>query len=324
MSAAYDELFTPFRIRNVELRNRVVSPPMYQVRPTLSPEGIAWHRRLAAGGAGMVVVEGTSVRRLATKCTADQLRPLAGAIREEGAAAAIQLFAVIDDDVADPDAPTAEQVRTLIEHFGKAAALCGQAGFDAVEPHGAHGFLLSQFLMPEKNHRTDEFGGSLDARCRAAVEIVRAIRRDAGEEMAVLFRHTPAGGGYTIDDSFALAERLVEAGLDVLDISPARDKQVADVAARFKQRVGCPVIAVGGMEDPAAAAEAIRQGRCDLVAVGRQLIADAEWPDKVRAGRLDEIVECTKCDEACYGNIAAGKPAACVLWDDEELTRFVR
>ena len=323
MDSSYPEIFSAFRIRGVRLRNRVVSPPMYQVRPTLSPEGLAWHRRLAAGGAGMVIVEGTSVRRLAEKWTADDVRPLVEAIHEEGAAAAIQLFPVISDDAADPNLPAVEQIEKLIGDFGRAAVVCRDAGFDAVEPHGAHGFLLNQFFMPDRNRRTDEYGGSLEGRCRLAVRIVEQIRREAGDELVILLRHTPVGEGYPIEDSFVLAERLIAAGLDVLDVSPARDKLAADIAGRFRRRLGVPVIAVGGMEDPAAAAEAIREGRCDLVAVGRQLIADAQWPNKVREGRTDEIVHCTKCDEACFGNIREGKPAECVLWEDGELARYI-
>ena len=324
MDTPYPEIFSTFQVRGVRLRNRVVSPPMYQVRPTLSPEGIAWHRRLAAGGAGMVIVEGTSVRRLAGKLTADDVRPLADAIRQEGAAAAIQLFPVFSDAPADANTPTLEQIERMIDDFGRAAVVCRDAGFDLVEPHGAHGFLLNQFFMPDKNRRDDDLGGSLENRCRMAARIVERIRAAAGEELVICFRHTPVGESYTIEDSFVLVECLIDAGLDVLDVSPARDRQVADLAAQFKRRFDVPVIAVGGMEDPAAAAEAIREGRCDLVAVGRQLIADAQWPNKVRDGRLDDVLACTKCDQGCFGNIGEGKPAECVQWADEELDAYVR
>jgi len=324
MTQAYPTLFSPFRLGAVELRNRVVSPPMYQVRPVLSPEGLAWHRRLAAGGAGLVIVEGTSVKRLATKTSADDLRPLVEAIHDEGAAAAIQLFPVIADDVTGPDDPTTGQLDTLVEHFGRAAAVCAEAGFDGVEPHGAHGFLLNQFLMPDRNGRTDKYGGSPEGRGRLAVSIVEQVRRVAGDGLAILFRHTPVGEGYGLDDSLAFVEKLLASGLDVLDVSPARADDVADLAAVFKARLACPVIAVGGMEDPDAAERALRLGRCDLVAVGRQLIADAQWPHKVRDGRLDEIVRCRKCDEACFGNLREGKPAACVQWPDDELAAYVR
>jgi len=324
MNPCHREIFSPLELSGVTLRNRVVAPPMFQVRPVLSPEGLAWHRRLAAGGAGLVVVEGTSVRRLAHRWTPEHLRPLVETIHDEGAAAGIQLFGVVSDEPTDVNGPAAEQIETLIDDFARAAGVCRDAGFDAVEPHGAHGFLLNQFFMPDRNARDDEYGGSLDNRCRLAVRIVERIRRLVGDSLVVALRHTPVGEAYSLDDSLVLVERLIAAGLDLLDVSPAKGEQVADLAAVFKRRFDVPVIAVGGMDDPDAAAEALRDERCDLVAVGRQLIADAHWPNKVRQGRLDEIVRCTKCDQACFGNIADGKPAECVLWGDGELERYVR
>jgi 2,4-dienoyl-CoA reductase-like NADH-dependent reductase (Old Yellow Enzyme family) len=324
MSSQYAGIFTPLRIRNLDLRSRVVSPPMYQVRPILSPLGLAWHRRLAAGGAAMVIVEGTSVRRLAGKLSADDLRPLVEAIHEQGAAAAIQLFPAVADEAASPEALSGGQIEALVDQYAKSAVVCRDAGFDAVEPHGAHGFLLNQFFMPDRNRRRDAYGGSLAGRCRLGERIVAAMRAAAGEEITILYRHTPVGAAYGLEDSFVLVERLIEAGLDCLDCSPARDQEVADLAWELKKRFDVPVIAVGQMEKPELAARALREGRCDLVAVGRQLIADAHWPRKVRQGRLDEIVWCTQCDEACFGNIRDGKPAACVLWAEGELEGYVQ
>ncbi len=320
----YPEIFRPLDVRGVRLPNRVVAPPMYQVRPITSPGGIAWYRRLAAGGAGMVIVEGTSVRRLATRRGPEDLEPLVEAIRGEGAVPAIQLFPVVADEgeIAGPDTYAPEQIETLIDYFVRAADCCRKAGFAAVEPHGAHGFPLNQFFMPEQNHRTDAYGGSVEGRGRLAERIIAGVREGCADDLLVLYRHTPVGPGYSIEDSFALVERLVAAGLDVLDVSPAREQVVADLAAEFRRRFDVPVIAVGNMEKPELACEALTEGRCDLVAVGRQLIADAAWPKKVREGKLHEITWCTKCDEACFGHIHEGAPAACVLWDEGELERF--
>jgi len=315
VSPGYPMLFSSFRAGPAKFRNRIVSPPMYQVRPTLSPAGIAWHRRFAAGGAGLVIVEGTSVRTLADANPADWRR-LADAIHGEGALAAVQLVSVFDDNVTGPDDPSLDQLETLIGHFGDAAVTCARAGFEAVEPHGAHGFLLNQFFMPDRNHRTDRYGGSDEARGRLGTEIVRRIREQVDRDILILYRHTPQGEHYTVGQSVAFAQRLAAAGLDILDVSPACDRGVADLARPFKESLAIPVIAVGGMEDPDAAETALREGRCDLVAVGRQLIADAQWPNKVREGRVDQIVECKKCDTACFGNIAKGQPAACVQWPE--------
>ena len=324
MAGEYEEIFSPLRIRNVELRNRVVVPAIHQVRHILSPEGIAWHRRLAAGGAALVIVERVPVSCFGADMTAEALRPLVEAIHSGGAAAAIQLLAAIDGDQPPPDEPSHRQIETMVDRSARAAVVCRDAGFDGVEPHGAHNTLLNRFFMPDWNHRDDEFGGPLANRCRLADRIVRRIRAAAGDELLILYRHTPVGAEYGMDESLHLAQQLIQAGLDVLDISPAQGASVADLAAPFKARCAVPVIAVGDMEDPRKAAGALRERRCDLIAICRQMIADAHWPNKVRRGRLDEIVRCTKCDEACFGNLREHKPVECVSWADDELTPYIQ
>jgi 2,4-dienoyl-CoA reductase-like NADH-dependent reductase (Old Yellow Enzyme family) len=324
MASAHDALFASLTIKSVTFRNRIVCPPMVQVRPIVSIEGIAWYRRLAAGGAALVIVEATGVPHFGAELTVESLRPLVEAIHGEGAAAAIQLFPVPFGQSVDLNGLSTQQIEGIIAQYGRAAAICRQAGFDGVEPHGAHGYMINQMFMPDKNNRTDEYGGSLANRSRLAVRVVQRMRQAAGDELLILYRHTPEGKQYTIDDSLYLTGRLVEAGADVLDISPARKEIPADLAAPFKARSRVPVIAVQGMEDPAAAADALLTGRCDLVAVGRQLIADAAWPRKVRDGRVSDIVKCTKCNKGCFGRLKEHKPVECVQWRPDELAPFVR
>ena len=319
----YDELFTPLQVRHVKLCNRVVVPPMVQMRNITSPEGIAWYRRLAAGGPGLVIVEATGVPRFGEDLTAETLGPLVEAIHWEGAAAAIQLFPIRFGERVDPDGLSAEQISAALDQYAAAAAVCREAGFDAVEPHGAHGFVLNQFFMPDRNHRGDCYGGSLENRCRLGSEIVARIRESAGPDLLILYRHSPAGAEYGIDDSLHLARSLIDAGLDVLDISPAKRHWVADMAEPFKAHLDVPVIAVNDMDDPDEATAALREGRCDLVAVGRQMIADARWPKMLQAGELPTTRKCRKCDEGCHGNIARHEPVECVLWDDAELTTYM-
>ena len=323
MPSEYANLFSPLRIRNVELPNRIVVPAIHQVREILSREGIAWHRRLAAGGAGLVIVERAPVSYFGKDLTAKTLRPLVEAIHSGGAAAAIQLLAAIDGEQPDPDELSHQQIETIVDLSAKAAVVCRDAGFDSVEPHGAHGTLLNHFFMPDINHRSDKFGGSLDNRCRLARCIVERIREAIGENLLIIYRHTPTGEEYGLDESLHLAQLLIQAGLDVLDISPAQEACVADLAAPFKARFAVPVIAVGDMEDPDKAARALREQKCDLIAIGRQMIADARWPTKVRQGRLAEIVKCKKCDEGCFGNLREHKPVECVLWAPDELVPYM-
>jgi len=324
METRHRIIFTPLRIRHVELRNRVVVPPMVQVRPITSDEAIAWYRRLAAGGAGLVIVEATGVPSFGAELTAKTLKPLVDAIHDGGAAAAIQLFPIAFGQKADPNNLSVEQLDQMVEQYARAAGVCLDAGFEGVEPHGAHDYVLNQFFMPDKNQRSDEYGGSLENRCRLGVRIVKSVAEAIGDKLLILYRHTPTGDEYTVEDSLVLAGKLVDAGVDVLDISPARDEMVADLAAPFKAKFDVPVIAVKGMHKPDAAAEAIDAGRCDLVAMGRQLIADAQWPAKVRQGRLADVVQCQKCNVGCFEHLKDGKPVACVQWPDDELAGYAR
>ena len=324
MATVYEEIFAPLRVGNVELRNRVVVPPMVQCRPITSPEGIAWYRRLAAGGAGLVIVEATGVPSFGSDLTRRNLRPLVEAIHDQGAAAAIQLFPIAFGTEADPNSLSPQQLDTMVDQYDLAAVICRDAEFDGVEPHGAHGFLINQFFMPDRNQRGDEYGGSLANRCRLAVHIVDRIKRATGDDLLILYRHTPTGEAYSINDSLQLARRVVDAGVDVLDISPARQDTAADLAAPFKAACDVPVIAVGGMDDPDDAVEALRGQRCDLVAVGRQLIADAEWPVKVEEDMALEITQCQKCDVGCHDNLRQHKPVECAQWVTDEVAHFVQ
>ena len=323
MQAQSEELFSPLRVGQVELPNRIVAPPMVQIRPITSEEGIAWYRRLAAGGAGLVIVEATSVLLFGKELTPETLQPLVEAIHSQGAVAAIQLLPAYFRNKITPDELTAEQIDSIVDQYVQAAAICREAGFDGVEPHGAHNYLFNLFFMPDVNHRSDEYGGSLDNRCRLATRTVEQIRQAVGEGLLILYRHTPTGEAYSMEESLVLAERLVAAGVDVLDISPTKGSCAAELAAPFKEKFDVPVIAVGGMEDPDAACEALREGRCDLVAVGRQLIADAQWPSKVREGKLSEILHCDQCNEGCYAHLREEKPVACVKWTRDELAPYM-
>ena len=324
MDSRYESIFAPLRVRHVDLRNRVVVPPMVQLRPITSPEGIAWYRRLASGGPGLVIVEATGVPGFGAELTSETLKPLVDAIHQGEAAAAVQLFPIAFGQKADPNELTVERIDEIVEQYAVAARICLEAGFDGVEPHGAHGYLINQFFMPDKNQRTDDYGRSLENRCRLGVRIVESIKGAIGDDLLVLYRHTPVGESYTLDESLVLARKLVDAGVDILDISPAKDQEVGDLAAPFKAELPVPVIAVNGMQEPEAAAEALEAGRCDLVAVGRQMIADARWPAMLRDGRLADLLSCEKCNDGCFGNLNDGKLIECAHWSEDEVASYVK
>lgn len=283
---------------------------MVQLRPITSPAGLKWYSDLA-GGTGLVIVEATGVPLFGDTLSVQKLARLAEAIHGQGALAAVQLFPLAHlKEPAAPDSLSAADIILILEQFAHAAKICRDAGFDGVEPHGAHGFLINQFFMPGKNHRTDGYGGSPDARGRFAVEICRSIKQAVSDDLLLLYRHTPTGDDYSIDDSLAFAHSLADAGIDILDVSPARGRVAAELAAPFKKTLPVPVIAVGGMEDPDAASEALAERRCDMAALGRALIADPLWPEKVRDERIDEIFQCVKCN-GCFEYLHAGEQVSC-------------
>jgi 2,4-dienoyl-CoA reductase-like NADH-dependent reductase (Old Yellow Enzyme family) len=275
-------LFAPLQVGPKIFRNRTVIPPMVVMRGITTPEGIEWYGRRALGGVGLVIVEATGVTGFGIAYTAENLRPLVDTIHAGG--------------------------------YRIAAEICAQAEFDGVEPHGAHGFLLNRFFSPAQNQRTDLYGGDLAGRARLGLRIVETIRPMISEAgMLLLYRHTPVGPGYDITDSLFLAQALVDAGVDILDISPASHAVPGDRAAPFMQ-LGVPVIAVNELDRVERAVEVLRENRATLAAVGRGLIADPDWPQKVRDGRLDEIVTCMRCDD-CHTDLDNRVTVRCSEWD---------
>jgi len=321
---SHPRLFEPLVLRSRRARNRVVMPPMVTNMGVTTEQARAYYAERARGGVGTVIVEAVQVRLFAGELSPALMRPLARCIHDAGALAVVQL--IVQDRVsAESDGlgpspidgareATAQDLRALQRQLARAAVVCEEAGFDGVEIHGAHGFFLNRFFAPEWNCRTDGYGGSLENRMRMGLECVRAVTGVKGPELLVFYRHTPAWGGYGIEESLAFAAELVAAGVDVLDISPSLgpNGEHAHYAGLIRQRTTVPVIAVNGMNDPSRAESALAEGKCDLVAIGRGLLADPMWPTKVRQRRTADIVRCTECNEKCFGNLGRGEPISCV------------
>ena len=310
-------LFQPLVVRGFELANRIVVPPMVSNRDLNTDDAVRWYRRLAAAGPGLVIVEATRIHRFAEDYTASGIRPVVDAIHESGAKAAIQLFPVPLGEKWEPADLSREKIAELVGQFAHATRICVEAGFDGVEPHGAHGYLMNQFFSPTANQRTDDYGGSIENRGRFSLTVARACRDPLGDRL-LLYRHTPVEtDGYTIEDSFALTDPLVELGLDILDISPASNRAPGDMSAPFKARYPeLPIIAVGRMEIVDRAVEALTEGRADLIAVGRGMLVDATWPAKIREGRFDAVEHCEECSIGCFDRLWAGELVGCVKWPD--------
>ncbi len=303
-------LFEPVKIGGKTLKNRIVMPPMVAGRDVTGEAGQEWYRRHARGGPGLVIVEMLRVPEFGGRYTAENLKPLAAAIHEGGAVAGVQLFLTGPNQTIVPAQHSREDIDKLVDQYRIATEICAEAGFDAIEPHGAHWYPLNAFFCPTMNERKDEYGGSIENRMRLGIRIVEtmgSITKKAG--MVLMYRHSPVGKGYGVDESVVFAEALVKAGVEVLDISPSSKDAPGDLAAPF-MKFGVPVITVYGLSKVERAVEAIREKRATLIAVGRGMIADPEWTNKVKEGRIDEIVPCVECN-GCFGYLGRGEPVEC-------------
>lgn len=345
-------LFQPITIHGMTVRNRIVVPPMDtgygSEQHEVTDQLIAYHRRRAEGGMGLIIVEYTSVDP-GGRCTPTQIgiydddlipgfRRLTAAVHQHGARIALQIhhggvrarpehsggtivapspLPDLNVGVVPRELSTAE-IEALVEAFGQAARRAKEAGFDAVEIHGAHGYLINQFLSPWFNRREDAYGGTPERRMRFALEVVHCVRRQVGPDFPLGFRlvgeEMPLGSGLRLKDTVEIAGRLAEAGIDMLHVSvgnvgPSLGLVVAPMAmdrgfnvyaaAAVKRTVDIPVIAVGRINDVHLAAQIVRDGHADLVAMGRASLADPEFPRKAAEGRLDEIRHCFGCADAC-------------------------
>ena len=356
-----DPLFEPIRINSLEVKNRIYMPAMhlnmardYRVTDRL----VAFYAERARGGAGMITVgyatvDETAGTTLNIGAHRDDLIPglsrLAGAINENGVRSAVQLnhagrynLSILMDGrrpvapsaVAsrmtreEPRALSIEEVEEIIAAFGAAAGRVRAAGFDGVEVLSGTGYLISQFLSPLTNQRTDAYGGSFDNRMRFGLAVAGAVREAVGAGFPVIFRingNEFMPGGLTTEDLRTYAVRLTGAGVDALCVNvgwhEARVPQIVSevprgvfgyLARRIRERVSVPVIASHRINDPELAREMIDDGACDLVAMGRSLIADPDLPEKARTGREREIVHCIACGQGCFDNIFKLKPVACL------------
>ncbi len=318
-------LSDPLITDKITLKNRIVMPPM--ANDMSSEEGEVNRRHLdhyrsrAEAGVALVVVEHSYIMP-SGKMTKKQLgihedrlieglRTLAGTIRAAGAMSAIQLThaganttsdacgcqPVGPSDVPPPrrtEAPRAletGEIGAIITTYAEAARRAQAAGFDSIEIHGAHGFLLNEFVSPYTNRRNDEYGGSAENRLRLPLEVISAIREQTGPAFPLLYRFGASDfmqEGLALDEAREIAPRLVEAGIDILDISGglcgSRPKDLADsqgyfvpLASSIKSVVSVPVIAVGGITDPVYANSVITEEKADLVAVGRAMLKNPGW-----------------------------------------------
>ena len=346
-----DHLFSPFTIRNMELANRAVVPPMGTMLgnkdATVSEALLAYVKARVRGGPGLFITEIAAVHPSGISSPhqigaydsrfVPGLKQLARTIHEGGSKAALQIhhagresfYLLQKGEAIGPSAVpslvfrqapremTIQDIQEIVGSFGRAAALAREAGFDAVEVHGAHGYLLTQFLSAISNHRTDEYGGDLDSRARFIREVLQSVRQAVGDDFPVLLRLSVEEfikGGYTVDDLGPVLPGLITAGADVIHASLGTHGSPGGItsappeyepgfnvwrAQKTKQAAGVPVVAVGRFTDPALADEVIARGEADLVAFGRQTLADPDFLSKAKAGRSADIRQCIACNQGC-------------------------
>lgn len=222
--------------------------------------------------------------------------------------------------VSQPRALTVEEIQRLVEKFGEGAERAKRAQMDAIELHGAHGYLIGQFLSPYTNKRTDLYGGSLEKRLRFAVEIVERAREKVGANFPIIFRISAdemIPEGLKLDEAKIICKRLEQVGVDAFNVSAAIYESehwceqpmaiprgcLVHLSAGIREAVTRPVIAVGRINDPLVAEEILENGKADLVAMGRALLADPELPRKSFEGRTSDIRMCTACNIGCINRV---------------------
>lgn len=336
------KLFSSLCINGMELRNRIVMPAMQLRLGIGNPRARAYYLARARGGVGAITMAATAVDLLVDDSAwgrpdgvshwVEKMRDFAAEVRQNGARIGIQLWHGNqwpagnggNDPTAIQVAPSAlkgaraltiAEIREIILKFGRAAATARSAGFDFVEVHGAHGYLVCQFFSGADNRRDDAYGGDLEGRMRFGLEVVQAMRQTVGANFPIFFRlgaEEDRPGGVTIDQSRYYAAALQKAGVDAFDVSigksegrkasprtKARMGTFVELARQIKSAVSVPVMGVGRINTLAAATAALETGGLDLVGVGRQLIADPQWPEKLRTGQSDKIVACLSCN-TCF------------------------
>ena len=369
MERKYPNLSKPIKVGNVTFRNRMFSAPMGGTDISndgcIGPKSAAFYELRAKGGAAGVVVsecmvhpatDGSHAYHLDTTIlnSLSAATYAADAIRRHGSMPALELshsgmFAgtymtdktrqhemnqwgpsdTVRNDGVKVKALTKEMIQDIIQAYASVASLAKRAGFEYLMVHGGHGWLINQFLSPMFNKRTDEYGGSLENRCRFAIEVLKAIREAVGPNYPIEFRMSGSElveDGYDLEEGVRIAKQI-EPYIDILHVSagtyqrsfgdthPSMFKEHGCnvyLAAEIKKHVSVPVATLGGLNDPAQMEEIIASGKADIIYMGRALLADPFLPRKVVENRDDEIIRCLRCF-TCMAERAATSTRRCTV-----------
>lgn len=354
----------PMKIGSLEIKNRFIVSPMVMnccnEDGTATEKYIAYHEEKAKGGWGLIVTEdyavdptGRSYKYLPGLWCDEQIAShsvLTDRVHAAGAKIFAQIFHAgrqtesritgtqvwapspipCPNKKELPHEMTLQEVEDMIEKFGDAALRAKKAGFDGVQIHGAHGYLVSEFASSYSNKRVDKYGGCLTNRLRFPMEIIANIRKKCGMDFCIDYKISgdeAAPGGNSIEDVKTIAYFLEQAGVDSLNVSigvyeswytqvpPAAMNHgwLADFAAQVKAVVNIPVTTVGRVNDPLIAEMIVRSGKADACYMGRASLADPHMPNKAMKGDFEDIIRCTGCKQGCTTRIDAGYQGSCLL-----------
>ena len=365
MKSSYKHIFEPLTIKRMTLKNRIVMTPMGtnygEQNGEMSFLHINYYEQRAKGGTGLLIVENASVDSPQGSNGTTQLRidhdnyiprlfKLCETIHKHGSCIAIQLnhagasaqsARIHMQPVSASDIPSkaggeiprpleTEEIYQIVKKYGEAARRAQIAGFDAVEIHAGHSYLISQFLSPLTNKRTDEFGGSPENRARFARLILEEVRKQVGPFFPIFCRISAdefLEGGNTLEDTLEYLQYF-EKEVDVFDVSCGLNGSIqyqidanylpdgwrSYMAKAVKEKYGKLCMTMGNIRNPQVADDILAKGEADLIGMGRALIADPEWVNKVEFGDEADIRKCISCNIGCAGNrIGINRPIRCTI-----------
>jgi len=361
-----EKIFTPFKIGTCEIPNRLVVPAMVA---NMCPDGTAteqyikYHEEKAKGGWGLIITEDyrinehaagyPAVAALYDESQIPSHKRLTDAVHQYGAKIFAQIYhagrqanSAVNGGMQPvscspipcpwnkeiPHELTVEEIKQLVKDFGVTALNAKKAGFDGIEIHAAHGYLIHEFLSPNCNHRIDEYGGTYENRMRFLAEIMEETRKQVGPDFPISVRFSAeenSEGGRRKFESRQMLMDIEEMGADVIHLSNGmygvrsslgivasffqQHGWNQDFAAEAKQFLHIPVITVGRISEPGMAEDIIRSGKADFVAMGRASLADPHWPEKAKAGRNCDIRQCIGCLQGCTASTYQGVPIYCLV-----------
>lgn len=365
MRSEYKKIFEPLTIRRMTMKNRIMMTPMGTNYGEQSGEmsflHINYYEQRVKGGTGLIMVENASVDSPEGSNGTTQLRidhdnylprlfKLTETIHKHGtcigiqinhAGASAQSARTNMQSVSASDVPSKaggeiprplakDEILRIVKKYGEAAKRAQVAGFDCVEIHAGHSYLLSQFLSPTTNKRTDEFGGSAENRARFAKLVVEEVRKQVGPFFPIFVRISAdekAEGGNTLEDTLDYLQYFQEE-VDVFDVSCGLNSSLqyqidanylpdgwrSYMAKTVKERYGKPCVTTGNIRNPKVANDILEKGDADIIGMGRGLIADPEWVNKVDFGDVCDIRKCISCNIGCAGNrIGINRPIRCTV-----------